>query len=77
VEKPLTASGAARELSKRMGRLVRPRDITNLLYERRIEDSLCPVVAGRRLIPRACLARIEAVLRESERTDKAVTSEEP
>lgn len=30
---------------------VRPAQITNLFYERRLRDDLCPIVSGRRLIP--------------------------
>lgn len=30
---------------------VRPSQVTQLFYERRLRDDLCPIVAGRRLIP--------------------------
>ncbi|MHC4445887.1 MAG: hypothetical protein ACYTF1_22860 [Planctomycetota bacterium] len=30
---------------------VRPSKITQLFYERRLDDDLCPIVGGRRLIP--------------------------
>lgn len=59
----LTVSGAARELSQRLGVVIRPRDITNLFYNRRLDDDLCPIVAGRRLIARETLRVIEHALR--------------
>ena len=37
------------DVARRLG--VRPSRITQLFYERRLRDDLCPVVAGRRLIP--------------------------
>ncbi len=42
---PLSVGDVARQLG------VRPSRITQLFYERRLRDDLCPVVAGRRLIP--------------------------
>ena len=42
---PFSVSDVARQLG------VRPSRITALFYERRHRDDLCPVVAGRRLIP--------------------------
>lgn len=42
---PISVGQAARNLG------VRPTLITQLFYEGRLRDDLCPVVAGRRLIP--------------------------
>jgi hypothetical protein len=56
-------SGAARDLSELLGIAVRPQDLTNLLYRRELRDDLCPVVSGRRLIPRDYLPAIAAYLR--------------
>src|SRR4051794_21028114 len=39
----LTVSEAARRLG------VRPRDLSDLFYQRRLPDDLCPLVGGRRL----------------------------
>lgn len=58
----LTVSGAAREIERRCNRAVRPRDISNLLYDRRIDDCLCPLIAGRRMIAPEVLPRIEELL---------------
>ena len=58
----LTVSEAARELERRHRCRVRPRDISTMLYDRRIEDKLCPIIAGRRMIDREVLPRIEEVL---------------
>ena len=37
------------DVGRRLG--VRPSRITQLFYERKLRDDLCPIVAGRRLIP--------------------------
>ena len=29
----------------------RPQDISDLFYKRKLRDDLCPIIAGRRLIP--------------------------
>ena len=50
------------EVARRFG--VRPRDISDLFYQRRLSDEVCPVVGGRRLIPLDYLPEIEAALRE-------------
>ena len=60
---PMTVSDVARELSGRLGMDVGPRDITDLFYKRLLRDDLCPVVGGRRLIPRDYLPEILDVLR--------------
>ncbi|MHB1038020.1 MAG: hypothetical protein ACYC0Y_25635 [Pirellulales bacterium] len=41
----------------------RPRDISNLFYQRKLRDDLCPIVAGRRRIPEEYLDCIVKVLR--------------
>ena len=41
---PISVSDVARQLG------VRPAQVSQLFYERRLPDDLCPVVAGRRLI---------------------------
>ncbi len=57
----LTVSEVARQLADRFPHL-RPRDISDLFYQRRLEDRRCPVVGGRRLIPRDYLPTIEEAL---------------
>ncbi len=42
---------------------VTPRAISNALYDRKLDVSRCPIVAGRRLIPRDYLPEIAAVVR--------------
>ena len=42
---------------------ISPRDITALFYERALRDDLCPIVAGRRLIPRSYLPQVLAAMR--------------
>lgn len=58
----LTVSEAAREIERRFKCPVRPRDISTLLYDRQIDDSLCPIIAGHRMIDRDVLPRIEDAL---------------
>ena len=42
---------------------VRPSRITQLFYERRLRDDLCPIIAGRRLIPPSYVPIIALELR--------------
>jgi hypothetical protein len=58
----LTVSQVARELSGDLADTIRPRDISTLFYERVLNDARCPIVGGRRLIPREYLATIAAEL---------------
>ncbi|MBI3465502.1 MAG: hypothetical protein HY000_20975 [Planctomycetes bacterium] len=54
----LSVSDVARELG------AKPKTISELLYQRELRDDLCPVVGGRRLIPRNYLPTIREVLIE-------------
>ena len=45
MEELLSVGDVARRLN------VRPSQVTQLFYERRLRDDLCPIVGGRRLIP--------------------------
>jgi hypothetical protein len=49
------------DVARRLG--VRPRDISDLFYQRRLSDELCPVVGGRRLIPEHYVPTIAAAVR--------------
>jgi hypothetical protein len=60
----MIVSEVARELTDRFGVVVRPREITNLFYQRRLSDDRCPILGGRRVISREYLPVIEGVLRE-------------
>lgn len=53
----LSVSDAARELN------VRPRDISDLFYQRVLDDERCPVLSHRRVIPRDYLPDIQQALR--------------
>ena len=59
----LSVSDVARELTDQFGQDIRPRDISRLLYDRELRDDLCPIVSGRRVIPRDYLPMIVMVLR--------------
>ncbi len=60
---PTTVSDIARELTSRFGVAIRPRDITDLYYIRILDDETCPIVGGRRLIPRSYLPAIVDAMR--------------
>ena len=49
------------EVARRLG--ARPRDVSDLFYRRVLRDELCPIVAGRRLIPEWYVEIIASVLR--------------
>jgi hypothetical protein len=66
----LLVSGVARRLG------VAPRAISDLFYSRRLNDELCPIIGGRRLIPLAYLGQIEAALRDRGRLPRAAASTE-
>jgi hypothetical protein len=53
----------------------RPRDISDLFYQRIVSDERCPVVGGRRLIPADMVPEIEAALRHrlGDANDQEVT----
>jgi hypothetical protein len=55
----LSVSQAARHLR------ARPQDISDLFYKRQLRDDLCPIVAGRRLIPEDYLPLIESALKRN------------
>jgi hypothetical protein len=58
------------EAARRLG--CRPRDVSDMLYQRRVDDSRCPLIGGRRLIPVALLPQMESLLQR--RTAQAVAS---
>ena len=43
---------------------IRPREISDLFYQRKLSDKRCPIVDGRRLIPESYVGKIESLLRE-------------
>ena len=55
----LTVSDVVRELG------IRPRDVSDLFYQRRLDDAECPVIGGRRLIPSSYVPFIRATLQAS------------
>ena len=59
----LTVSEAARELTIRHGAVVSPKTLTDLFYRRELDDIYCPIVGGRRLIPEDFMSVVEHVLR--------------
>ena len=53
------------EAARRLG--ARPKDISDLFYRRRLRDDLCPIVAGRRLIPESYVDMIGMALKRAGR----------
>jgi hypothetical protein len=56
------------EVARRIG--ARPKDISDLFYLRKLDDSHCPVVVGRRMIPESYTPVIEQALRNAGRLPK-------
>jgi hypothetical protein len=56
-------AGAAAEVGRQLGRGVTPREITALLYDRRVPEHLAPVIGGRRVICPEAVELIVAALR--------------
>jgi len=54
------------EAARRLG--AKPKDISDLFYRRELRDDLCPVVAGRRLIPLDYLELICMALKRAGKT---------
>jgi hypothetical protein len=54
----LSVSQVARQVG------AKPKVISDLLYQRELRDDLCPIVAGRRLIPRSYVTTIREALIE-------------
>ena len=59
----LSVGEAAGELREQLRQDVRPRWISTLFYDRELRDDICPIVAGRRLIPRTYLPMIAQAIR--------------
>jgi len=51
------------EVARRIG--ARPRDISELFYRRQLRDDLCPIIAGRRVIPTTYVGLIVAALKRA------------
>ena len=54
----MSVSDAAREIG------CKPRAISDLLYDRALDDTLFPIVSGRRVIPRDALPLIRLALKK-------------
>jgi len=53
------------QVAKAIGGGARPCDITNLFYKGRLREDLCPILGGRRMVPREYVAQIAAALRRA------------
>ena len=54
------------EAARRLGAI--PKDISDLFYQRELRDDVCPIVAGRRLIPEDYLDMIVLALKRRGRS---------
>jgi hypothetical protein len=54
------------EAARRLG--AKPKDISDLFYRRALRDDLCPIVAGRRLIPDSYLPMVRMALHRAGRS---------
>ena len=58
--KVLVEGLSVREVARQLG--VRPRDISDLFYARRLDDARCPIIGGRRRIPANSVPTIREAL---------------
>lgn len=56
------------EVARQIG--ANPKDISNLFYQRKLRDDICPIVAGRRIIPIDYIEIIKAALKQHRRLVK-------
>ena len=61
------------EAARRIGRGCKPRDISDLIYQGRIDPGACPIVAGRRMVPASLLPKITELLDEAGRLNTTIT----
>jgi hypothetical protein len=59
----LTSSMISREVEELFGVEVPPKVISDLLYQRRVDIRNCPVIGGRRLVPRGLMPDVLRALR--------------
>jgi hypothetical protein len=57
------------EVARQLG--VPPREISDLFYQRKLDDARCPIMGGRRLIPGDYVPAIEAALRAAGRLSES------
>ena len=61
MEEQLSVSQVARRIG------AKPKDISDLFYSRKLRDDICPILAGRRIIPESYIDTIIRVLRRHKR----------
>ena len=61
----MSHSSGISDVARKLG--IPPRLLSDLFYSRVLDDAVCPVVSGRRLIPDAYVPVIEQVLRDRHR----------
>ncbi len=59
-----TVGDIARDPGEKTGTDVPPRVISDLFYKRVLSDVRCPILGGRRLIPRDYVPEVERALRD-------------
>jgi hypothetical protein len=63
----LSVSGVARAIEQQTGLPVSPRSVSDLIYTRKLDVAACPLIGGRRFIPRWLLPDVLDALRERSR----------
>jgi hypothetical protein len=64
----ISVSDAARRLAGEIGRVIAPREITLLFYDRVLPDDLAPIRCGRRRIDPSTLPTIASALERKRET---------
>ena len=63
----MPSARAVSDVARQLG--VAPRMISDLFYQRVLNDVICPVMGGRRIIPDHYVIEIERILRERHLVD--------
>jgi hypothetical protein len=59
------------EIARLIGRGCRPRDVSDAIYDRRIDADVCPLIGRRRLVPVDLVPVITAVIERTGRLGEA------
>jgi hypothetical protein len=65
---------AGGDVARRIGGGVRRRDVSDALYDGRLDGERCPIVGGRRLIPEDYVEEIRRVLLDGRRQRKKLAT---
>lgn len=63
----LMVSGVAAEVERQVGVPIPPRIISDIIYQRKVDVRDCPIIAGRRLVPRSLIPEFVRVIQRRNR----------